>query len=61
MLVSIILIIVACFCVGGGRIMTRRARRAGNRKRSLLGWTVMLAGLLLMIAGVVHWPSTASN
>jgi hypothetical protein len=54
-LISILLIFAACILVGGGRIMVRRARKPRNRFRSILGWTLMLLGLILMILGVLHW------
>ena len=58
--VAICLILAACLLIGFGRAMVRGARRMPSpstprRRGSLVGWALVMAGVLFMIAGVISW------
>jgi len=60
MIVAVPLILSACVLIGFGRAKVRGARRLEptSRRRTrgkMIGWTLVFAGVLFMIAGVVSW------
>jgi len=56
---AITAILLACLLLAAGRLSIRRAKRQPDRSKRLrgktLGWTLLFAGLLAMIFGVVVW------
>lgn len=58
-MISVPLIALACICIALGRFRIRRARREGRKGLRLVAWLLLLAGFVLMIAGVLLWDFPA--
>ncbi len=58
--ISILGLVLACITIAMGRTMIRRARRSAaggtaDRRQRAMGWMMLGAGTLLMIAAVAGW------